>query len=465
MLRPPPAPRPRLPAFSSQLSARPRLALAPTLQSPSGSYFQSNFIHNYDEVCAPHKCPCGSDVDKLGHHGLSCQKSAGRFSRHALNDIIRRSLATVNIPSLLEPTGIARDDGKRPDGMSLIPWKMGRVLVWDATCADTLDPSHLYGTNNRAVSVRAGGSHVNNGSRYGFLRDSSASSGRRADGGRRVFGGEAAALATWPAACALLDRYWSPRCSATVVAARWALTAAHCVSPRLAYVKYNSRRPAAPDGDVAPVHYLYRHPGYKVVQEDEGRGVDVTVLHHDLGLVRTRADMVLHHGSLPGLHSLRTYNPLHLTNVEVQVLGFGRTERSPLGEELFSVRLRLAACERGAWLHCACGAAPARDPRGVCAGDSGGPVLYKGLQVGVTSMGPVECARSAGRQPAAGATSVFTMLYNYADLVNATISNTDTQLRMRMISAAPHVYVHVAYAGGALSLVSATLALLAARWT
>ncbi|RVE54522.1 hypothetical protein evm_001007 [Chilo suppressalis] len=75
-----------------------------------------------------------------------------RFSRHFSRHITprRRSLATVNVRSLLEPTGIARDDGKRPDGMSLIPWKMGRVLVWDATCSDTLAPSHLHGTNNRA---------------------------------------------------------------------------------------------------------------------------------------------------------------------------------------------------------------------------------------------------------------------------------------------------------------------------
>lgn len=102
-------------------------------------------------VCAPHRCPCGKEVDRLGHHGLSCQISAGRFSRHAaLNDIIRRSLASVNIPALLEPTGISRDDGKRPDGMSLIPWSMGRVLVWDATCVDTLAPSHLHRTSNRA---------------------------------------------------------------------------------------------------------------------------------------------------------------------------------------------------------------------------------------------------------------------------------------------------------------------------
>lgn len=102
-------------------------------------------------ICAPHKCSCGFEVDQLGRHGLACQRSAGRLSRHAaLNDIIRRSLATVNVPAILEPAGIARDDGKRPDGMSLIPWKMGRVLVWDATCVDTLAPSHLHGTAHKA---------------------------------------------------------------------------------------------------------------------------------------------------------------------------------------------------------------------------------------------------------------------------------------------------------------------------
>ena len=28
--------------------------------------------------------------------------------------------------------------GKRPDGVTLAPWKSGYLLVWDATCVDTL---------------------------------------------------------------------------------------------------------------------------------------------------------------------------------------------------------------------------------------------------------------------------------------------------------------------------------------
>ena len=35
-------------------------------------------------ICEPHQCKlCGREVDTLGHHGLSCTKSAGRFPRHA----------------------------------------------------------------------------------------------------------------------------------------------------------------------------------------------------------------------------------------------------------------------------------------------------------------------------------------------------------------------------------------------
>ncbi|KAJ0182426.1 hypothetical protein K1T71_001795 [Dendrolimus kikuchii] len=94
--------------------------------------------------CEPHNCRCGRAVDRLGHHGLSCGRSAGRIPRHAgLNDIIRRALVSADVPAVLEPNGLIRNDGKRPDGMTLIPWSLGRPLVWDVTCVDTLAPSHL----------------------------------------------------------------------------------------------------------------------------------------------------------------------------------------------------------------------------------------------------------------------------------------------------------------------------------
>ena len=48
-------------------------------------------------------------------------------------------------------------DGKRPDGATVVPWKCGRVLVWDATCTDTLAPSHraLAAREPRAVAADA----------------------------------------------------------------------------------------------------------------------------------------------------------------------------------------------------------------------------------------------------------------------------------------------------------------------
>ena len=77
-------------------------------------------------VCSPHVCICGVKVDSSGRHGLSCRKSAGRSFRHSsVNDLIKRALATAEIPSRFEPTYLARtnnkNENKRPDGISLTP--------------------------------------------------------------------------------------------------------------------------------------------------------------------------------------------------------------------------------------------------------------------------------------------------------------------------------------------------------
>ncbi|KAJ2937326.1 hypothetical protein O0L34_g17637 [Tuta absoluta] len=105
-------------------------------------------------VCEPHVCVCGSLVDSTGHHGLACVRSAGRISRHhALNEIIRRAIVSTGVPCVLEPPGLCRTDGKRPDGLTLIPWQKGRCLLWDATCVSTFAISHIRGTQKSASSA------------------------------------------------------------------------------------------------------------------------------------------------------------------------------------------------------------------------------------------------------------------------------------------------------------------------
>ena len=105
-------------------------------------------------LCHPHSCRgCGERVDASANHGLSCSKVAplGRNARHGeINQLLRRGCGSANIPVILEPAGTFRDDGKKPDGLTLIPWSKGKCLLWDSTCADTLAVSYLNRTSKSA---------------------------------------------------------------------------------------------------------------------------------------------------------------------------------------------------------------------------------------------------------------------------------------------------------------------------
>ena len=93
-------------------------------------------------LCEPHRCRCGASVGELDLHGLSCRYSAGRLPRHAnLNDVVKRALATAGVPSWLEPVGLDRGDGRRPDGLTVFPFSGGLSLCWDSTCIDTFSQS------------------------------------------------------------------------------------------------------------------------------------------------------------------------------------------------------------------------------------------------------------------------------------------------------------------------------------
>ena len=95
------------------------------------------------DVVVEHSCICGRTIDSSGHHGLSCRSSGGRISRRqAANETIRRDLVTGGFPAILEPVGVSKEDANRADGMTLIPWKSGCLLLWDFICSDTVAASN-----------------------------------------------------------------------------------------------------------------------------------------------------------------------------------------------------------------------------------------------------------------------------------------------------------------------------------
>ena len=105
-------------------------------------------------LCVPHKCHCGSLVDAQGLHGFLCKKAPGRSARHhALNDLVARAMVSAGIPVTKEPHGLSRSDGKRPDGLSLVPWEAGKPLTWDVTVICPLADSYVAAAAREAGSA------------------------------------------------------------------------------------------------------------------------------------------------------------------------------------------------------------------------------------------------------------------------------------------------------------------------
>ena len=58
-----------------------------------------------------------------------------------------RALKRADVPSTKEPAGLLRGDGKRPDGLTLVPWQNGHSLTWDVTGVDTVANSYTPTTS------------------------------------------------------------------------------------------------------------------------------------------------------------------------------------------------------------------------------------------------------------------------------------------------------------------------------
>ena len=124
------------------------------------------------KICEKHTCRCGKLIEENGHHGLSCARSAGRFARHHnLNTPLRQALSSIKVPSILEPNGLTRTDGKRPDGITIAPWEEGKQLVWDVTCVDLLAPSRIENGSVANPGTAAGDAEDLETAKYVCLTD------------------------------------------------------------------------------------------------------------------------------------------------------------------------------------------------------------------------------------------------------------------------------------------------------
>ena len=84
--------------------------------------------------------------------------------------MVKRALATLGIPSLLEPVGLDRRDSRRPDGITVFPYHQGKSLTWDGTCVDTYCDSSIVDCSINPGSAAAAAEEIKR-VRYASLTD------------------------------------------------------------------------------------------------------------------------------------------------------------------------------------------------------------------------------------------------------------------------------------------------------
>jgi len=56
---------------------------------------------------------------------------------------VARAFASAAKPMAKEPQGLSRADGKRPDGLTMVPWRERKPLTWDVSVVCPLAESYI----------------------------------------------------------------------------------------------------------------------------------------------------------------------------------------------------------------------------------------------------------------------------------------------------------------------------------
>ena len=101
-----------------------------------GAYKQRSWDGVRAALAADHLLEgAGNDEECARLLSVSTKESGAWLRALPVSTGPEEGLMTAHIPSRLEPTGLMRSDGKRPDGATMSPWKSGCILVWDGTCS------------------------------------------------------------------------------------------------------------------------------------------------------------------------------------------------------------------------------------------------------------------------------------------------------------------------------------------
>ena len=93
-------------------------------------------------------------VNTRGNYGLSCKRSARRTLRHNyINDLVDHALLQAGLRLPKEPAGLFHTGGKRPNGLTNVPWQAGKSAVWDVSVTDTLADSYLASKSMTAAAA------------------------------------------------------------------------------------------------------------------------------------------------------------------------------------------------------------------------------------------------------------------------------------------------------------------------
>ncbi len=64
--------------------------------------------------------------------------------------MVARGLTSAEILNRREPAHLTLGNGKRPDGITLVPFARGRCATWDVTVVDTFAASYVARTASKA---------------------------------------------------------------------------------------------------------------------------------------------------------------------------------------------------------------------------------------------------------------------------------------------------------------------------